>query len=549
MGGVNLGMRINPVGHVDRAVEAWRQKIGSDYISNDVSVVAADTSAWSVRPSVVLRPRTVAQVQDIVGIARQFSVPIYPISTGRNWGYGTAVPAVAASAVVDLSGMNRILSFDRELGIVTIEPGVTQAALYDYLRQNGLPFIVPVTGAGPDCSLIGNVLERGFGLTPVSDHFSAMLSLAAVLPDGTLYQSPLRGDSSETFSPYKWGIGPYIDGLFAQSGMGIVVNMTIALAPVSDRQGAFLFSIGSDGALETIVGKLRHIMSAAGPNIGGINIIGRDRINAMLEGAARVRSGPDAEPVIPTSLSEEAGDWIVFGTLYGSKLHYRATCRLIRKSLPAAAKQLRFLSHCQLVGLQWLNYFLRRLKISRNYRSLEQLSAALGLVEGIPSSVALRLAYARSGASPSERDLNPARDGCGILWYSPIVPMRAGALSDFLRLARTVCAKHQFDMPITLTAISPRYFSATLAILFDPQQADQAKRATDCYSELFDSGRSCGFHPYRMGTQFMDELVDESHPYWRIVASLKEALDPTMIFAPGRYSAVTPKSSGSNAVC
>ena len=90
-------------------------------------------------------------------------------------------------------------------------------------KQNNLPFLVPVTGAGPSCSLLGNALERGYGITPHSDHFAAVTALRAVLPSGEIYQSAIaEAGGKDVDYAYKWGVGPYLDGIFTQSSLGIV---------------------------------------------------------------------------------------------------------------------------------------------------------------------------------------------------------------------------------------------------------------------------------------------------------------------------------------
>lgn len=94
--------------------------------------------------------------------------------------------------ILDLSGLTAILDFDAELGVVTLEPGVTQALLAEFLDRHAHPYLVPVTGAGPQCSLIGNALERGYGVTPHTDHFAAVTDLEAVLADGSVYQTRLH---------------------------------------------------------------------------------------------------------------------------------------------------------------------------------------------------------------------------------------------------------------------------------------------------------------------------------------------------------------------
>jgi hypothetical protein len=104
--------------------------------------------------------------------------------------------------------LQQIVDFDAELGTVTLEPGVTQGMLAAFLERERQPFLVPVTGAGPTCSLVGNALERGYGITPFADHFGAVLSLEAVLPDGRVYRR-LRSRWTAT-TRRSSGAGPYL---------------------------------------------------------------------------------------------------------------------------------------------------------------------------------------------------------------------------------------------------------------------------------------------------------------------------------------------------
>lgn len=521
------------------ALSAWRDLLGAERMSEDPGAFAADTSSFTAPIPAVLRPETVREVQEIVRIAQRFRTPLYPVSTGKNWGYGTAVPAVPGGVIVDLSLMARILDFDEELGVVTVEPGVTQADLHRFLKERSSPFMVPVTGAGPTCSLVGNALERGFGITPITDHFYAVMSLSAVLPNGELYQSAFREfDDEGAARAFKWGVGPYLDGLFSQSGFGIVVNMSIALSPKPERVAAFVFSLRDDGELEGAAAALKKLMGLAGSNVGGVNLMSRERIKAMVQGSARgaglTASGAQGAAGWGDAIPEEK--WIGFGSIYGGEAHYRATRKVIKDCLRGRAERLRFITDARLIWLRRAGRLLRQLRLRRDDGSLERLAAAYGIVQGTPSTVALNLAYAKSGEKPRGQPLNPAVDGCGLLWYSPIVPIRAGSVTRFVEFAESVCQRHGFEAPITLTCLSVRCFASTVPLLFDPRNADEGERARRCYTELFLNGRERGFLPYRVGTQFMSNLVDRDLPSWRLADRLKEALDPEMILAPGRYS-------------
>ena len=76
-------------------------------------------------PSGAVAPANVEQVQAILALANRYRLPLWPISTGHNMGYGMATPASSGQMILDLKRMNRILDFDAELGTILVEPGVT----------------------------------------------------------------------------------------------------------------------------------------------------------------------------------------------------------------------------------------------------------------------------------------------------------------------------------------------------------------------------------------------------------------------------------------
>ena len=82
-----------------------------------------------------VRPASRKQVQTIVKTSRELGVPLYPVSTGNNWGYGSAIPTADGCVIVDLSDMTAI-TLDAETGLATLEPGVTQRILRQYLDEN-----------------------------------------------------------------------------------------------------------------------------------------------------------------------------------------------------------------------------------------------------------------------------------------------------------------------------------------------------------------------------------------------------------------------------
>ncbi|TQV76233.1 FAD-binding oxidoreductase [Denitrobaculum tricleocarpae] len=530
---------------LDLALTSWRQALGKDAVltGEDCDRYGRNCIAVARRISAVVCPCTEAEVEIVVKIARDQKIPLYPISTGHNWGYGSAAPAADDSVIVDLSRMNRVLEVDPVLGVVTLEPGVTQQQLRDYLDQHQLPFLVPVTGAGPTCSLLGNALERGYGITPHGDHFAAVMALRAVLPSGEIYQSAIaEAGGKDVDHAYKWGVGPYLDGIFTQSSLGIVTQMTLALARVPERVELFIFGLPEEADLESGVDAVRALRQSLGDGLGAINILNRLRVLSMiepypLEAAAQGK-------VIPGDMIEAMAKrrrlpyWFGVGALYGTKETVPAMRRRVKKTLGPRSKGLLFFSKSRLGLLQALMSLVPGTLGQVMQERLRTLDETLDILLGRPRETALKLAYWKSGGVPSARDpdepLDPARDGCGIMWYAPLVPMTARSVRSYVDMITEICPKFGINPLITLTTISERCFDSTVPILFDLQT--EGEQAQACYRALFEEGQRRGFLPYRMNLKSMGLYVDrENSVYWRTVERVKQALDPNQLFSPGRY--------------
>ncbi|MBL8212527.1 MAG: FAD-binding oxidoreductase, partial [Bryobacterales bacterium] len=240
----------------------WERLLGSEAVLADPAALRRRQTAtfptWSQVP-LVLRPQGREQVQECLRIANRFHIPVYPVSSGKNWGYGSGVPA-GDGVLLDLSALNRIVDFNEELAYVTVEPGVTQQQLFEFLRQRNSHLWMDATGASPSCSLIGNAMERGFGHTPYGDHFNYICGLEVVLPTGECIETGFgRYPGAKATKVYRWGVGPSLDGLFSQSNFGIVTRMTIWLMPAPECFRAFFCRIDSDEALGDVVEAIRPL--------------------------------------------------------------------------------------------------------------------------------------------------------------------------------------------------------------------------------------------------------------------------------------------------
>lgn len=527
------------------ALREWQMLLGADQVLDEAAALQAhghDTNGSSRRIGGALHITQAADMPPILQIARRHGVAVYPISTGRNWGYGTALPARDGCVILDLSGMARILHFDATLGTVTIEPGVTQGQLADFLESGGHPFMVPVTGAGPEASLLGNALERGYGLTPITDHFAAITDLEAVLADGTLYRSVLREAGAEALARLsRWGLGPAVNGLFSQAGFGIVTQATLRLAHRPPCCEVALFELRSDALLEPAVERVRALMLALPGILGGINLMNRHRVLSMATAYPFDRVGPAG--VLPDEVVEALGHeyrlppWTGFAALYGTARTVAAARAEMREQLHGVASRLLFLSARRTRRLARLASWLPGAPGQRMRQIAQTLNSATELVAGHPNRTALPLAYWRHPEGrAAQRTGDPARDGCGLIWYAPKLPMvgthaRAAAAS-----VMDTTPQHGIEPLITFTATDAHTLDCTVPLLFERSNPSAVLAARTCYDALFERGRRHGHLPYRLSSDQFGLLDGGPGDSARMIEKLRSTFDPDNLLSPGRYA-------------
>ena len=528
---------------VSSAVQAWQALLGDQNVLLGQSVVqnyAGDTTGAQRQIPAALLIQEPSCLRDVMAIASQYRVPVYPISTGQNWGYGTALPARDGCVIIDLSRLRRIIDFDAELGVVTLEPGVTQGMLADYLDAGGHPFLVPVTGAGPSCSVLANALERGYGVTPYVDHFGAVTDLEAVLPDGTLFRTAMKEAGGEELARlFKYGIGPYSTGLFTQSGFGIVTRLTIALARRPECIKVCIFNLKDDSLLETAVLRIRSIMGRCSGIVGAINLMNQHRVLSMAAPYPKDQIGPDG--LIPEAVLSALGKqyqiypWTGFGTLYGTKRLVEATQKEIKLALADIATRMMFVTPQRSQQLARLTKLIPG-KLGQGLQGMTAtLAKSLELVAGRPNETALPLVYWRGRNSQVGALKNPGRDGCGLIWYAPLVPMRPIDLRGYVTMIKEITPRYGLEPLVTLTTVSDKLFDSTVPLIFDRSDAKAVQAAQACYKELVTTGRARGWFPYRVGVESMSDLVDLQSDSKIFHERLRKDLDPHDILAPGRY--------------
>lgn len=180
-------------------------------------------------PAVVVRPRTVEQVQHVMRTATALRVPVVP--QGARTGLSGAANATDGCIVLSMGAMDRILEVDAVDRIAVVEPGVVNAALSRRAEEHGLSY-PPDPSSWEECTIGGNIGTAAGGLCCVKYGVTAeyVLGLDVVLPDGRLLSTGRRTAK---------GVAGYdLTRLFvgSEGTLGVVVRAVLALKPRPPRQ-------------------------------------------------------------------------------------------------------------------------------------------------------------------------------------------------------------------------------------------------------------------------------------------------------------------------
>jgi 4-cresol dehydrogenase (hydroxylating) flavoprotein subunit len=524
--------------------------VGAENVVSADRIVAdrQDTAPASTAPIAYVSPATADELRNVVDWARHNKVSVWPSGQGRNWGYGATVPLTSASVVVLLRRMNRVLHIDPDLAYAVIEPGVTYQQLYETVSREHPRLWIDCIDGTPNGSVLGNALERGVGPTPYGDHYGQLCGLEVLLPTGETIQTGGMRDSA-TRHTYRWGCGPVIDGLFSQSNMGIVLNAGIWLMPRPEHFRSFLFESREGVAMSEIARAVQPLF-VEGVLRGAIRMI-----NAMTAISLIVQypnpAGQCMTEAEIESLRKRLGiaPWTLSAGLYGTRAAVNAQIKRLKRALGDLGR-LEFLSDPKVAAIgRYVDFAARVRQGGIMHRALESLPRLLfkkpleslaavpyvhRLLQGQPTEYFVRHAYFKMAQRP-ERDINPARDGCGVIWFAPIVPNRSTDVTNVLDLGAQAYREFGFEYHVAMIFQNPRSVIVLMSVFYFKDVMEERDRADALVRALGQRCRHAHYPEYRTGVSYMDELYSDDPGYASLMARLKRACDPDGLLAPRRY--------------
>jgi len=510
-------------------LQEFREAAGADWVWSSEEDLGPYRDSFSPvwdtaeerHASAAVAPADVVQVQAIVRIAHRHKVPLYPISTGKNFGYGGPSPNVTGSVVLDLKRLNKVIEVDDKRHFALVEPGVSYFDLYRHIEERGLKVMIdcPDPGWG---SPIGNSLERGIGYTmpQFRDHFGASCGMEVVLPDGELMRTGMGAlPGAKTWQEYKYGFGPDPSGLFAQGNFGIVTKMGFRLMPLPEYYRTGLITVPRRRDFVKLVEHVNYLSDSSliGEAVYGSplqRLMGDPQFQAL---ATKLGGPADAEM---DAAAERAGlpSWQVDLQFFGPEAATLANWQYAKERILADIPGAKAIDgdHFPLPATEE-----QLLNKTQPYQTGIRRFGALG----VPSLGIWRIV-----------------GDDGHVGFFPVLPRSGEAVFEMQRVLGD--ALKEFPLrPFFNATTAPLYWhSHAFQMVFAPsvKRSDPAHNAIvhQAMKKVVAVAAEHGWGDYRAAPIYQDDVAKtysfNNHALRRFHEQLKDAIDPEGIIAPGR---------------
>jgi 4-cresol dehydrogenase (hydroxylating) len=356
-------------------------------------------------------------------------------------------------------------------------------------------------------SVIGNALEHGVGYTVYGVHAEAICGMEVVLANGEVVRTGMGAvaDSRE-WQTYRQGYGPIWDGAFTQSNFGIVTKMGIWLMPEPPGYRPYMISFQREEDLEQVVDILRPL-----------------KVGSVIQNAATIRSlllvaamnatrsqytdkpGPLPDSTLRKIMAEQdIGMWNIYGALYGPPPVMDTLWSVIRDSF------------AKVPGAKF--YFQEDRK-----NPGDLFHGRADEMRGIPRM--------------SEFSFINWSGGGGHIGFSPVSPIRGNEAMKQYTMVRDRLHEYGFDY-LSIFAIGWRDLHHVVELLFDRRDPAIKRQAEEVFRVLVREAAAAGYGEYRTHLSFMDDIAAtygwNDHALLKLQQTIKDALDPNGILAPGK---------------
>ena len=213
--------------------------INPDYAKDEMPIYGTKM------PDLAVQPRSTEEVAAVVKICYENNIPVTPRGAGTGLA-GGAVP-LYGGVLIDISKMNRIVSYDMENFVVNIEAGVLLNDLASDCQSRGMLY-PPDPGEKFAC-VGGNVATNAGGMRAVKYGATRyyVRAMTVVLPTGEI--THLGATVSKTSSGYS-----LLNLMIGSEGtLGIITELTLKIIPAPKKVVSLIIPYKDlDTALSTV---------------------------------------------------------------------------------------------------------------------------------------------------------------------------------------------------------------------------------------------------------------------------------------------------------
>ncbi len=504
----------------ERIQEDLRGLIAGDVFCHDVfrQLFASDGSIYEIRPLVVVRPRTVADVVACVQYAAEKELPVH----ARGAGSGVAGGSLGPGLVVDFSGyMRRVVQIEK--GSVRVQTGMALERLNAQLRDQKRR--LPLDPANSSVTTVGGVLAVDAAGSRRLKYGSARLyvdRVQVVLGDGRLVElgreplsrapgarpSPRKDDlirrlgelltgARETIercrpkTPLKhcgYNVFDVIEGehleaarllVGSEGTLGLMTEATLATVPLPGRRGAMLL------LFESLEQAVRAALEVVGAGPTACDVVDRRYVSLARE------TDPRFDLLIPPATEAAV---------------------LVEQEGESLAEVRR-----------WFQDLVRRLE----HRD----TPAFDLRETFDEQECELFWQLARKAHPALYPVKGPRRPVPVVEDVAVPP---DCLPGFVVRVQNVLKRLQVTGSLLIHAGQGELHIEPFLDLWQPDDVARMRRLADeLYQEVFDAGGTIGSE-HACGLSRTQFVRREAGPLYEVFRSIKQLFDPQGIFNPGK---------------
>ncbi|MFD4198715.1 FAD-binding oxidoreductase [Amycolatopsis thermoflava] len=256
-------------------VAALRRVVPAERVVDDPAVVESylqDHAEWAEygQAAAVVRPRSTAEVRDVVRFAVENRIPVVPRGAGT--GLSGGANAVDGCIMISFESMDSVLEIDRAERLAVVQPGVVNDDLRAACAEQGL-WYPPDPASSPWSTIGGNVATNAGGLCCVKYGVTRDYVLALEVVTG-------RGEVVRLGRRTAKGVAGYdLCGLMvgSEGTLGVITEVTVRLRPRREPERTIA------GYFDSVIaaGEAVSAVSASGVIPSALELVDRHCLEAV----------------------------------------------------------------------------------------------------------------------------------------------------------------------------------------------------------------------------------------------------------------------------